>query len=195
MGGRKTMMRFAIVAALVTSMPILTPIAMAQDAEAIAAMRRANGKIQFAHYPRDALRRGEQGVVGIKVTTDAQGRLRDCAVSKSSGYASLDEAACDLLIEHAAMKPYLSPDGRGVVRHQDGQVVWQLPEGYKPVATPAVLANISGRTDKKICRVQTKTGSLIASQRICLTKAQWQQQYIHAQEETQDMHPHFLPGE
>lgn len=160
--------------------------------------RRTNGEIQFANYPRGSLARGEQGTVGIEVTTDKQGRLRSCAVSKSSGFPALDDATCDLLISHLKMKPWLAPNGGGVVKRQQGQIIWALPKDYKgPIAKPAEQIVLKDRTadpSRKICRPQTTTGSLIASTRICLTKAQWQQQYIHAQEETQDMHPKFLPG-
>jgi protein TonB len=160
--------------------------------------RRTNGEIQFANYPRGSLARGEQGTVGIDVTTDGQGRLRSCAVSKSSGFPALDEATCDLLISHLKMKPWLAPNGGGVVKRQQGQIIWALPIDYKgPIAKPAASIAFKAKSDdpnRKICRPQTTTGSLIASTRICLTRAQWQQQYLHAQEETRDMHPKFLPG-
>ncbi|WP_374942544.1 energy transducer TonB [Sphingomonas sp.] len=168
----------------------------AQDAAEIAAMRERNDRIQFANYPRDALRRGEEGVVGISVTTDKQGRLRDCVVSVSSGFPTLDRASCDFLIDHARMRPYLAPNGGGIVRHQQGRVVWKLPPGGpRAVAVPAAANNTAALGEKKICRVQTKTGSLVSSQRICLSRNEWRRQYLYAQEETQDMKPHFLPGE
>lgn len=161
--------------------------------------RRTNGEIQFANYPRGSLARGEQGTVGIDVTTDRQGRLRSCAVSKSSGFPALDEATCDLLITHLKMKPWLAPNGGGVVTRQQGQIIWALPKDYKgPIAKPATTLALNTKSadpNRKICRPQATTGSLIASTRICLTRAQWQMQYLHAQEETQNMHSGFLPGD
>ena len=188
------------VAAFAATVALLLPAGMAGAQEPQAeVIRRTNGEIVFANYPRGSLKRGEQGVVGIDVTTDQQGRLRSCQVARSSGFPALDEATCDLLIAHLKMKPFLAPNGGGIVRHQQGQIVWALPAGYKgPVAVPAAagsLRKISVLDPQKIvCRPQTKTGSLIASQRICLTRAQWQLQYIHAQEETRDMHPKFMSG-
>lgn len=170
------------------------------DDVALLAMRQRNGEIQRAYYPRDALRRGEEGVVGISVVTDKQGRMRECSVSKSSGFSSLDSATCDFLIEHVAIQSYLSPGGDGgSMRRQEGQIIWKLPAGYTPragtrIASAPAAAVANSAIAKKICRVQVKTGSLIASQRICLTKGEWQQQYILAQDQTKDMHPGFQSG-
>lgn len=166
------------------------------------AMRRDNQKIMFSDYPRGALKRGEEGTVGIRVVTDQQGRLRECAVTKSSGFAELDAASCDFLIRHARSKPYLAPNGGGVVRQQDGQVVWTLPPERKAALAREDKAQVKKANNKElaraseklICRSQATTGSLIASQRICLTRTQWQQQYANAQDETQDMRPKFMPG-
>lgn len=100
--------------------------------------RKSNGEIQFAHYPSGSLARGEQGTVGIEVTTDNQGRLRSCAVYKSSGFPALDNATCDLLISHLKMKPWLPPNGGGGARRQQGQVTWALPKDYEgPIAKPS----------------------------------------------------------
>ena len=168
---------------------------------ALQAMREKNARIQLANYPPAALRRGEQGSVGISVLVDRQGRLRECAVSKSSGSAALDEATCDFLFSHAQIAAYVAPGGGGSVTRQEGLVVWQLPAGVRaqaqPVAAPAAttLAAAPALPAKKICRVQAKTGSLIASQRICLTKSEWQRQYALAQEETRDMHPRAMQGD
>lgn len=168
---------------------------------ALQAMREKNARIQLANYPPAALRRGEQGSVGISVLVDRQGRLRECAVSKSSGSAALDEATCDFLFSHAQIAAYVAPGGGGSVTRQEGLVVWQLPAGVRAqaqsVAAPAAttLAAAPALPAKKICRVQAKTGSLIASQRICLTKSEWQRQYTLAQEETRDMHPRAMRGE
>ena len=157
-------------------------------------MIRENDRIQFAAYPPGSLKRGEQGVVGINVLTDQQGRLRECSVTKSSGYRDLDRASCDLLLDHMKMQPYLAPGGGGVVRRQDGQVVWKLPPGYAPASLPAPTGKTAG-VEKRICHVQVRTGSLVGSQRICLTRAQWQQQVAQAQDDLQDMKPKFQPGD
>lgn len=44
-------------------------------------------------YPRDAVRRGEQGAVAISVAIGSAGELKEVSVHRSSGYLALDEAA------------------------------------------------------------------------------------------------------
>ena len=188
------MTRHSMLAGSLLPIALLATAAGAQTvADDHAAMVRTNEKIQFAAYPPGALRRGEEGIVGINVLTDAQGRLRECSVVKSSGYRDLDQASCDLLLDHMKMKPYLAPGGGGIVRRQDGQVVWKLPSGYAP-ATATTPIGTKVAIERKICHVQTKTGSLVGSQRVCLTRGQWQQQVAQAQDELQDMKPKFQPG-
>lgn len=178
-------------------------LAAAGPALADGYMRKSNGDIQFANYPRGALERGEEGVVGIRVRLDKQGRLLSCAVSKSSGFAALDEASCDLLIANARMKPFLSGDGSKIEKEADGQVVWQLPaDRAAALAASGKAAPVPTRSktmlaragEKTICKTKPTTGSLVQADKVCLTRAEWQRQYLHAQEETQDMRPKFLPG-
>ena len=45
-------------------------------------------------YPRDSLRRNEQGLVGVQYVVDEKGNVAKCVVDASSGHARLDQAAC-----------------------------------------------------------------------------------------------------
>ena len=47
------------------------------------------------YYPLGARLRGEEGVVKVEACLGPDGRVLNCAVVKSSGYAALDEAALD----------------------------------------------------------------------------------------------------
>jgi TonB family protein len=179
----------------------LVATAVATPALADGYMRKSNGDIQFANYPRESLQRGEEGVVGIKVRLDRQARLLSCAVSKSSGYAALDAASCDLLIANARMKPFLNPDGRKVEKEAEGQVVWKLPAdraaalaGSAPPPQTASKAILARAGEKVICKSKLETGSLIKREKVCLTKGEWQRQINQSQEEAQDMKPKFMPG-
>ncbi|MGL5908144.1 MAG: energy transducer TonB, partial [Shewanella sp.] len=51
------------------------------------------------HYPREAKRKGLQGVVLIEVWLDPQGQQIKRIIAKSSGYEVLDHAALDALKE------------------------------------------------------------------------------------------------
>lgn len=61
-------------------------------------------------YPPEAKQRGEQGATRLLCTLSAEGRLRDCTLHLSSGFADLDNAAFDL----AASARYRSMYRHGV---------------------------------------------------------------------------------
>lgn len=183
---------------------IATAVALAGSPATAQYMRKSNGDIQFQNYPLESLKRGEEGTVGIKVRLDRRGRLLSCAVSKSSGFAALDTASCDMLIANARMQPFLNADGRRIEKESDGQVVWKLPEDRKarieqaslPVgpAPKSAKGRLSRSGERVICRTQATIGSLVARTKTCLTAGEWARQYNYAQEQTQDMRPKFLPG-
>jgi protein TonB len=56
------------------------------------------------NYPASAVQRHEEGAVGVTVTVGTDGRARDCVVSRSSGFADLDRAACQQVVEFAHYK-------------------------------------------------------------------------------------------
>jgi TonB family protein len=79
-------------------------------------------------YPRDALRRREQGTVSFSVLVGADGRVADCIVTGSSGSASLDETTCRIIRERARYSPARNPQGNAVAGREDGlAVTWSLP--------------------------------------------------------------------
>ncbi len=45
-------------------------------------------------YPKQDLTKGNQGTTSVKVTLDIEGKVTDCMVAQSSGYASLDRVTC-----------------------------------------------------------------------------------------------------
>lgn len=63
------------------------------------------------HYPAGSIRRGEEGVVVVKVTVSSSGRVDKVDVMKSSGYSSLDESAI-----HAMKKARLIAKAGSAVR-------------------------------------------------------------------------------
>ncbi|MCD9028094.1 TonB family protein [Luteimonas sp. BDR2-5] len=74
--------------------------------------------LQYAHapapdYPREALRRGAEGVVQLQVAVDAEGRPQDVRVHRSSGNRDLDQAALRHVLRHWTFQPAMR-DGRPV---------------------------------------------------------------------------------
>lgn len=79
-------------------------------------------------YPREALRRREQGTVTFSILVGPDGRVADCTVTGSSGSASLDAATCRILRERARYRPARDPQGNAVAGREDGlAVTWSLP--------------------------------------------------------------------
>jgi protein TonB len=88
-----------------------------------------------ADYPPEAFHAGQQGVVGIQLVINLQGRVELCAITSSSGTSSLDEATCRLLQERAHFRPARDEQGNVVAGNWGGRVRWALPASLPaPVA-------------------------------------------------------------
>jgi protein TonB len=78
-------------------------------------------------YPADALARGEQGTVLAQLTVDADGRVSGCAIVRSSGSRSLDDATCSIVERRARFDPARDAEGRAVAStYVTPPVVWRL---------------------------------------------------------------------
>lgn len=73
-------------------------------------VRQWTGRILDA-YPLEAKREGWEGTVGLSVTVSADGRVSTCKVTVSSGYAILDNAACEGMARYARFEPALDRNG------------------------------------------------------------------------------------
>ena len=80
-----------------------------------------------ADYPAAALRQRQHGVVGIVYRIDANGRIDDCSVNRSSGVPALDQASCDLLVRRASFTPAHDGDGCPIPSRAFRTVRWQIP--------------------------------------------------------------------
>src|SRR4051794_25130234 len=90
---------------------------------------RANLLAAFAEegYPREALGRREQGVVGYRLVVRADGRVGRCDVIASSGSRSLDAATCRIMRRRAIFTPARDAAGRPVADVVVSRVRWSLP--------------------------------------------------------------------
>lgn len=119
-------------------------------------------------YPPRALAAGEHGVVGFTVTLDKAGSPTSCQVTQSSGFPRLDEETCNVITQHAVFSPN---EGVGSTSSSHkGSLAWTLPAGVTPskLAAAAVQA-----PDKLVCRRTPVTGSNARYERVCMTRAQW----------------------
>lgn len=60
---------------------------------------------QYKHYPRQAIRLKQSGVVQIKVKIDSQGKFSDIKLAQASNFPLLDQAALNLLKKLGQFKP------------------------------------------------------------------------------------------
>ena len=173
----------ALLAIGVTALVAASPVEARETPAEAAAREASNRDFVLKHYPPRARAAGEQGRVYFTVTLDRDARLTSCEVTRSSGFPLLDEETCELMVAHAVFKRVTDANGR-LVRNptHEGAINWKLPEGEASAATPQKLASLA-RPERLVCRRISKTGSLAATERRCLTQRQWDQGDQYARDE------------
>jgi TonB family protein len=78
-------------------------------------------------YPAEALRRGEQGIVGFQLEIGPDGLVSGCEVLSSSGSSALDEATCSIMQARARFSPARDGAGRAVADRVQARLRWVLP--------------------------------------------------------------------
>ena len=134
-----------------------------------------NGEFIWKYYPPGALKRGEQGRVGFKLTIEPTGVISACDVTESSGFKALDEETCAIMGLYARLQPVRNSEGRAIRGTQSGFINWKLPEGAAKLAS-APSRKTMPKPDGLVCRKDIATGSLVATTTQCLTRAEWRQQ-------------------
>jgi len=132
----------------------------------------ANGEFIAEHYPPRALKAGEQGKVSFRLVVEPNGSLGTCEVTKSSGYKSLDDETCELILRYARLTVVRNADGRSVRAEQNGFINWVHPKGTGKRASAIEIAAAS-TPDKIICKRSPTTGSLVKRTKQCMTARQW----------------------
>ena len=80
-------------------------------------------------YPAAAQRANAEGLVSVRVTVGANGRVSDCAVTSSSGNADLDAATCRLAKRNGRFEPARDAEGQAVPSSVTlRNVRWRLTE-------------------------------------------------------------------
>lgn len=82
--------------------------------------------VRPADYPREAIRRKQEGQLWFRLDVDARGRITGCTVLKSSGHALLDRAACDVYRRRARYKPAREPSGGPRAGTDQRSVIWRI---------------------------------------------------------------------
>ena len=79
-------------------------------------------------YPASAQRREEEGVVTMRITVGANGRVEACQVTGSSGSSALDQAACKGMQRYARYNPAWNDAGDPISATTTQSIRYVLPE-------------------------------------------------------------------
>jgi len=78
-------------------------------------------------YPAAALRQGLQGTVVISAMIGADGKVRSCVVTQSSGSQLLDDTTCRLYAKRGHFTPARDADGNAIPAQRTDRFRWQIP--------------------------------------------------------------------
>jgi protein TonB len=104
----------------------IEPIRPSQAADAMPGKDRLRW-ITTEDYPSGAIRQNIQGLVVISVMIDAEGKVRSCVVTQSSGSKLLDDATCRLYTARAHFTPARDADGNPTTAQRTDRYRWQIP--------------------------------------------------------------------
>jgi len=138
-------------------------------------------------YPPRALAAREQGLVGFVVKLDGKGQPTECRVTHSSGYPLLDQETCQLITLHAVFKPTAGVSGSQISTHQ-GVINWKLPTSgaVASLAAPKPV-KVADAPEKVVCKKIPATGSNVRTERVCMTRTDWQRATDETRKEWDDM--------
>jgi TonB family protein len=78
-------------------------------------------------YPSEAMLNGWEGTTGFRLSIDATGSVRDCAVVAPSGHPLLDRVTCDLMVKRGRFRPATNARGEPVAGKVQQNMQWQIP--------------------------------------------------------------------
>ena len=162
------MIQFLLLATVPAAM-VAAANSEAASGQAVTAMK--NGEFLAKNYPPRALAAGEQGKVGFRIVVELDGSLGSCDVTQSSGFQSLDDETCELIVRNARLPIVRNADGRAVRAVQNGYINWVHPG--RGVKLAAASGGALDTPDKIICKRTAATGSLIKRTKQCMSASQW----------------------
>lgn len=78
-------------------------------------------------YPARAIRMEAEGTVSVALTIGTDGRVSNCAVTSSSGFADLDRVTCNKISARARFEAARDNTGANVLGSYNKSVRWELP--------------------------------------------------------------------
>lgn len=81
-----------------------------------------------ADYRPRWIREELSGSARFTLAIDASGKVSGCTITRSTGYAALDTATCDLVTKRARFDAALDGNGKPVAGSYSNTVNWNIPE-------------------------------------------------------------------
>ena len=78
-------------------------------------------------YPTIALKKGEQGIVQVRLAIGADGAAQACHIQKSTRPVEFDQAVCRALMKRARFQPALGADGKPMPSYWRSGVRFEIP--------------------------------------------------------------------
>ena len=100
----------------------------AQKIEPARAKANLGSYVSDADYPAAALRSEEQGSTRFRLAIGPDGRVKECAVTGSSGSSSLDATTCRLMKSRARFTPARDSAGNPTGDTYSSTIKWVLPD-------------------------------------------------------------------
>jgi hypothetical protein len=77
-------------------------------------------------YPDQAVIEGNTGRVALALLIDEAGKVRDCMIEETGGYATLDTMSCYTITTHARFDPAIGADGKPVKSASFHRISWRI---------------------------------------------------------------------
>jgi protein TonB len=88
---------------------------------------RGNGAwVTYDDYPPEALRAHQEGTALFTLDIDVLGCPTRCTITRSTGFAILDDATCAMLLRRAQFKPAVDGDGKPIPATWSSKFRWQI---------------------------------------------------------------------
>ncbi len=120
-------------------------------------------------YPAEAMQKGEQGVVTVRVGVASDGRVSSCTVTRTSKSPALDARTCAIITERAHYSPAHDRRGRAMASSEAVAVRWVMPSGdVQPVMDVSVEGTVEMNGDTVLsCTARTNPPMAQATQQFC----------------------------
>lgn len=79
-------------------------------------------------YRTSWINRKWEGTVAFRLSIGADGKIKDCTITESTGHSALDEATCTLVKRRAKFEPAKNDRGDTVSGTFSSAVRWQIPD-------------------------------------------------------------------